>query len=179
MKNKYTVIILLLIVVTFIQCNKSTTETDPVTPTSNAAITDDELFNMTNGTDGYTYYKGSSDIATSAPASAHSGFYRVRFNATAQAALTDNGKLPEGGTFPEGSIIVKELHKAQDGSNQNGIAIMIKRPNDPNAGSNGWVWAEYFGSTANAIPVDTKGAQCIGCHSSSKRDMVRLFELVP
>lgn len=165
----------------FMQCKSND---DSPTPSNNnnnnAAITDNELYNASTTTSGFTYYKSDNTVTTSSPESAHTGFFRVRFNDVAFAALTDNGKLPAGSTFPEGSLIVKELHNQADGSDQSGVAIMIKRPNDPNADANGWVWAEYFSGPNTGFSVSTKGAGCTGCHGASgNRDQVRLFALFP
>lgn len=180
MKKNYVIAGVLVASLGLVQCTKETPEPDPAPPKTVTAITDQELLDMAKTATGYTYYKNSNDITASSPASGHNAFFRVRFNATALAALTDNGKLPEGGTFPEGSVIVKELHKLQDGSEQTGVAVMIKRKGDPNASEKDWVWGEYFGgSTTNAISVSTKGTKCLGCHAGSKRDMVRAFELFP
>lgn len=178
MKNRIlSITTLLLMAVIWVQCKKETEypDGDP----GPQPITDQELYDMTSGTAGYSYYKNSSDVLASSPESAHKQFFRVRFNDIAYAALTDDGKLPEGASFPEGSIIVKELHGAQDGSSESGIVVMIKRVDDPNKAGSDWVWAEYFGSVDNAISVSSKGSACTGCHSTNERDMVRLFNLFP
>lgn len=180
MKKNYVVAGVLIASLGLVQCTKETPEPDPVPPKTVTAITDQELLDMAKTTSGYTYYKNSNDITASSPQSGHNDFFRVRFNSIALAALTDNGKLPEGGTFPEGSVIVKELHKLQDGTEQTGLAVMIKRKGDPNASEKDWVWGEYFGgTTANAKMVTSKGTGCLSCHAGSKRDMVRVFELFP
>lgn len=112
----------------------------------------------------------------SAP-SAHHGYIRVRFNSIALSALTDGGKLPVGGTFPTGSLVVKELHADSLGTGLFGYAIMEKLPTDSNQ-ANGWVWGEYNLSMAGTS-VNTKGTQCTGCHSVDDRDMARVFDLFP
>lgn len=171
------IIMTLFISIVLVQCKSDMTGSNNAEPAT--AISDQELYDQSITTSGFTYYKNSDAYLASSPESAHNQFHRVRFNATAQAALTDNGKLPEGESFPEGSLIVKELHANQDGTGMNGIAIMIKRSNDPNAAENGWVWAEYFKSANDGFSVSTKGASCNGCHSTNDRDKVRLFNLVP
>ena len=77
---------------------------------------DKELLDRSKATTGFTYYKNDNTIKASSPQSAHNAFFRVRFNAIAQAALTDNGKLPVDSVFPEGSLIVKELYDTQNGA---------------------------------------------------------------
>lgn len=176
--KKLIILPLIILCILLAQCKQDTPEPDN-TAGGTEAITDQELYDRSIVTAGYNYYKDNDDIIESSPESAHRAFFRVRFNSTASAALTSNGMLPEGETFPEGSLIVKELHRMQDGSDMEGIAVMIKRPDDPNAAANGWVWAEYFSGASDGFLVSTKGASCTGCHSTDSRDMVRLFNLFP
>ena len=161
----------------FVQCKH---DKGVVPTTGTPTITDDALFAETNTTTGYTYYKNNTAVLAKSNPSPHTSHFRVRFNATALAALTDNGKLPTGSSFPEGSVIVKELHDNASGNSINGIAIMKKSSTDPNAAENGWVWAEYFGNATSGIKVSSKGVGCNGCHSNNvNRDKVRLFDLFP
>ncbi len=177
---KHTAILTLLLALTAIAACKHEAANE-VTPTTNVtAITDAALFAESSTTNGFTYYKNNNTILPTSGPSAHNAFFRVRFNAIAFAALTDNGKLPVGGTFPEGSLIVKELHNNASGTAETGIAIMKKNTGDPNANENGWVWAEYFGDANTGLKVNTKGTGCNGCHSGpDNRDKVRLFHLFP
>ena len=138
---------------------------------------DQDLFSRSSATAGYTYYKGSPVIYRSSPQSAHAGYFRVRFNDIAGAALTDSGRLPVSGAFPSGSLIVKELHQDSTGNNIIGYAVMEKLPDDP-AQNNGWVWAEYQNSGAGYM-IGSKGGICVSCHSMNDRDKVRLFDLFP
>ena len=102
----------------------------------------------------------------------------MRFNSIALSALTDNGKLPAGGSFPTGSLVVKELWRDSLGATLAGYAIMEKLPNDTNQAA-GWVWAEV-GPTGGGYMLSSKGDICTGCHGESgNRDYVRLFELFP
>jgi Cytochrome P460 len=133
------------------------------------------LFNEFSNTTGYTYYKGNTAIVASSSESPHNRFFRVRFNAIAKNALTNNGKLPVGGAFPEGSIIVKELYDSATGQLAF-YAIMKKMTGDSNAGSN-WLWAEYSPDGKIAYSVTKKGGGCISCHNTNGRDLVRLFDL--
>lgn len=169
--------ILSFLLLTFTQCKKDDNPdvmTDPAT-----SITDQELYDMTSTVSGYIYYKNDNTVLESSPESAHKAYFRVRFNEIAYEMLTDNGKLPDGSEFPDGALIVKELHNSADGSNEGGIAVMLKSADDANADENGWVWAEYFGSVDNRISVSDKGSACISCHSTNDRDRVRLFNLFP
>ena len=142
------------------------------------AITDQQLFDMASTTTGFTYYRNNPAFLVSQSGQAHGSWVRFRYNAVAQAALTDNGKLPTGGTFPEGSLIVKELHGDTTGNDLNGYAIILKAPNDPDA-RNGWVWAEYFGSPTLGTRVTDDSQFCVNCHSINHRDYNRVFELFP
>ncbi|MCW3127247.1 MAG: hypothetical protein JWO03_2905 [Bacteroidetes bacterium] len=139
--------------------------------------TDAGIFAKSVTKEGFTYYKSDSTIHRSSPQSAHSGFFRVRFNLIAYAALTDNGKLPAGGSFPVHSLVVKELHDDSTGNNPHGYAIMEKLPDDTSA-AGGWVWAEY-GLTGTGYTINNKGAICTSCHSTNSRDKVRVFDLFP
>lgn len=170
-------VLLVFTIVVFAQCNKTE---DPVTPViiEPEEITDQELYDESTATSGFTYYKNDNKIQKSSFQSAHKIYFRTKFNQTAFDALTDDGKLPAGGTFSEGSVIVKELHDSLDGSAQGGIAVMKKLPNDPNA-VDGWVWAEYFTGPQTGYSLILKGDGCISCHSAQDRDRVRLFELFP
>jgi hypothetical protein len=151
------------------QCKKSASLTQ--------TETDAALFAKASSHSGFTYYKGDSTIYHASAPSAHHGYIRVRFNTIALSALTDGGKLPVGGAFPTGSLVVKELHGDSLGTGLFGFAIMEKLPTDSNQAS-GWVWGEYNLSMMGTT-VDTKGAQCTGCHSVDDRDMVRVFDLFP
>src|ERR1700749_5073817 len=117
-----------------IQCTKNkqaaATSTPLITMTPE---TDSALFAKITTNTGFHYYKNNDWIYHSAPASAHKAFFRVHFNDIAQNALTDNGKLPSGATFPVGSLIVKELHGNALGTKLQCYAIMEKLPDDANS----------------------------------------------
>ena len=132
---------------------------------------DSALYNeITAG--GYTYFQNSA-LLSAAGASPH-GSFKLRFNATAQAALDSTGELPVGGTFPTGSIIVKEVHS---GGSINLYAVMKKDPSNANAGS-GWLWGEYKTDGSTAFSISKKGDGCISCHSgATNRDLTQSFDL--
>ncbi|MES2621312.1 MAG: hypothetical protein V4615_10715 [Bacteroidota bacterium] len=135
------------------QCKKATEE-------------DKALFNKSKDATGFTYYKNDITVLPSSSGSPHNSFFRVRFNAAAQAALTDNGKLPVGNSFPDGSLIVKELYDSQSGN----LALLAA----------GWLWAEFKPDGKAAYSTSKKGEGCISCHNlSGNRDYARLFELFP
>ncbi len=135
----------------------------------------ESVFKEINTNSDYTFYKNDSSILPSSPESAHTAFFRVRFNAKAASALTDNGKLPVNGTFPEGSIIVKDLYNTQNGAKVL-YSVLKKDSSNPNS-SNGWLWIEYEPNGKEIYNINDKGAGCISCHSNNDRDNVRLFNL--
>jgi hypothetical protein len=135
---------------------------------------DKDLYEEVKSTTGYTWYKNNDTIQASSSESAHNDFFRVRFNAIAQAALTDDGKLPVNGSFPDGSIVAKELFNTQDGALQ--LTAVMKKTNSDN-GAGGWLWAEFKADGTVAYSTDEKGAGCLSCHSVNDRDHVRIFEL--
>jgi len=178
MKKLTTILLIVSLLALFTECTKSKPETK-APPAQYVAETDSALFAKTISMADVYYYKGSDSILPSSAASAHKAFFRVRFNTIAKNALTDNGKLPAGNTFPVGSLIVKELHSNAAGTGLIGYAVMEKLPDDPNA-SEQWVWAEYFSTTTpRGILVGGKGSECVNCHSTDSRDRVRLFNLFP
>ncbi len=134
--------------------------------------TDETFFTEIRNTTGYHYYQDGI-ILEPAPPSPHSRF-KLRFNEIAWSALDENGELPTGAEFPEGSVIVKEVHA----SGSLGLyAVMKKRSADTNA-AGGWLWAEYRPDGTLGYTINQKGLGCTGCHSSgTHRDFVRTFDL--
>ncbi|OFX48916.1 MAG: hypothetical protein A2046_08015 [Bacteroidetes bacterium GWA2_30_7] len=132
---------------------------------------DKELYSeITAG--GYSYYQNGTLLSGVSP-SPH-GSFKLRFNATASAALDSTGELPTGSSFSTGSIIVKEIFS---GSSINLYAVMKKDPSNGNAGS-GWVWAEFKTDGSAAFSTSKKGDGCISCHSGSpNRDLTKTFDL--
>ncbi len=135
---------------------------------------DNALFALV-GQSGYPYYVGTPGITAGVGNSPH-GFERVRFNATAKAALDTTGKLPAGSSFPPGSVIVKEIYSSATGS-INLYAVMKKDPSSSVSGS-GYQWAEFKTDGTASFSTGKKGDGCISCHSgSTNRDLVRTFDL--
>ena len=151
-------------------------ETPQPQPTGTAVIanTDSLLYALSQDAGSFNWYLQNDSIRPSSPESPHSRFFRVRFNATAQAALTEAGRLPKGGVFPEGSLVVKELYDSATAPLKL-LAVMYKYPGSSNQAAN-WVWLESLANGGQYISTTEKGAQCVSCHSSG-RDYVRLFDL--
>jgi hypothetical protein len=140
-------------------------------PPSSSLETDRTLFEEINE-GGYEYYQGGN-ILMPASASPH-GNFKLRFNEVALSSFDAAGELPVGGTFAEGSVIVKEVHV-------NGAiavyAVMKKAASDASAG-NGWLWSEYSPNGGVLYSIAGKGNGCISCHDDlPNRDLVRTFDL--
>ena len=124
------------------------------------------------GETGYTYYQNGA-ILQAKGGSPH-GAFKLRFNPTAQSVLDTLGELPTGSTFPNGSILVKDLYTS---GNITLHVVMKKDDTDKNNGD-GWLWAEYETNGDAVISVGGKGSSCISCHSGSpNRDLTRTFDL--
>ena len=157
------------IIFCFIVLSQSCKKKDEAIPNN-----DSGLFSLI-GQSGYTYYVGTPGITAGVGNSPH-GFERVRFNAIAQAALDSSGKLPVGGSFPTGSVIVKDIYNSATGS-INLYAVMKKDPGSSLSGS-GYEWAEFNPDGSVVFSTSQKGNGCISCHSGSiNRDLVRSFDL--
>jgi len=167
MKFRFAVIALFIFIVliSLTNCKKEASGEDKI------------LFDKSISTSGFTYYKGSDAILPSSNPSAHNPFFRMRYNATALNAMTDNGKLPVGASFPDGSLIVKELYNAQTGALKL-LAVMEKSSSNSLSAEN-WLWAEYEPDGKVAYSIHKKGEGCTGCHSTDARDYNRVFNLFP
>jgi hypothetical protein len=167
---------------------KDTTATDDRTITPPPPLTDAALFQLARS-GSFTFYKNSPDTLRFTPSGGgHGGFIRVKFNAVAAQALTDSGRLPTTRPFPDEAMVVKEIYN-RSGDTLSLLAVMIKRPDDPNA-AGGWVWGEYFPNGDTLVGVRRGNNQCLGCHSRTAqtsnvpgdrghRDYVRTFGLRP
>ena len=99
----------------------------------------------------------------------------MSLNATALGALQD-GKLPAGSRFPNGSAIVKDVRT------NNGTTVayaVIYKNSDNRLAGNGWLWAEFKPDGTLGYSIANQGAGCISCHSLERgpqNDFVRTFE---
>lgn len=122
---------------------------------------------------GLSFYKGKDTIYSAKGSSPH-GNFKLKFNAEAVKNLDASGKLPIGGTFTDGSLIVKEVYS---GSSISLYAIM-KKDSKSKFAKNGWVWAEFEPDGKVYYSVGKKGKDCISCHSSGNpRDLMLSFDL--
>lgn len=157
--------VLTTFIVTIQSCKKDAKDTE----------TDKRLYNEAKDSADFTYYIGTPGITAGVGNTAH-GFERVRFNATAQAALDASGKLPAGSKFPDGSIIVKEIYTSANGSIDH-LAVMKKEAGNESTES-GYLWAEFNTDGSTKFSTSKNGDGCISCHSGSlNRDLIRTFDL--
>lgn len=160
MKAKIKTLAALVITVTFMSfvysCKK-----DKV-----ASVNDQQLYDLANETSGFVWFKNSSSILNKSSGSGHAEpFLRTRYNSVAASKLDSNGKIIAGTTFPEGSLIVKELYN--NSSTLGRYAILYKKAGTSVTDSKGWVWG-YMNADGSVVESATKkGTACINCHSQS------------
>jgi len=114
MKNKKTYfviagfIILLLCITGYIYINSTNQPTDQNSEqTTGPLIDDDAIYKWVSSEKDYVYYKNNDVILPTSEETerAHNNFMRVRFNKIAASVLNAEGKLPDGSSFPDSSII--------------------------------------------------------------------------
>lgn len=131
-----------------------------------AIAIDKKLFDLAKNTDGFVWFKYSEVLLVKSSGSGRSqDFLRTRYNAIAATQLDSNGRIVNGTTFPEGSLIVKELFK--NTSTIDRYAILYKESGSEYANANGWVWGYIDANGSVNISADKKGASCINCHTQS------------
>lgn len=153
----YITLIAFVLLFTFSGCKK-----DEVT----ANETDVELYSSAKITSGFTWYKNSDALLPKSNLSGHSeAFLRTRFNTIASSKLDGSSKVQAGITFPEGSLIVKELYSNQTTLSK--YAILFKDSDHEYADSNGWVWGYVNADGSVVTSSSDKGSSCIACHSQN------------
>ena len=125
------------------------------------AFSDKALYDSAKNESAFVYYQNSQTVhsGTSGP----HGPFKLKFNKIANAALTDNGKLPVGATFPNGSMVVKVVEST-------GLyALMYKKEGS-------WLWAEIDADGSTYYSVNKDPTVCTSCHSQpGNRDLVVSF----
>lgn len=165
MKKLSILVSLIALVAVLHSCKKKTPE---------GQIDDNALYQLTQNS-GFTYYQNDPKRLHAASVSPHSNFVRVSFNSWAQSALDANGVLPTGSSFPDSSIVLKEVFD-DSVSSVSMYAVMMKMSNHANAGD-GWLWAEYNPGGGVVVSLTKEGGDCVSCHSDgANRDLVRTFE---
>jgi len=133
---------------------------------------DSELYEETTTSDLVSYQ--DTDTTYEPAANSPHGDFKLKFNDVAVSAFDSSGRLPTDGTFPDGSLVVKEV---QSNGTLSLYAIMKKDSKSSVAG-NGWLWAEYDTDGTVLSSINGKGSSCISCHSQSPhRDYTRSFDL--
>ena len=144
-------------------------------PTPTPLSADEDLFRLISQTEPYSNYRlfpNTDEISSGRldGAGAHPSA-RVRLNTPAIQSLEAHGKLPPGGRFRNGSVIVKE-------TSSGGPLLAVMRRDGPNQGA-GWQWAEFRLDGRVVYSVNSRGGACIECHSRQQgvqNDLVRTFE---
>jgi hypothetical protein len=140
---------------------------------------DAELYRLVTETDPFTAYTLFPDVdslvaGTLNGSTAHRPMVRVSLNARALGAL-HGGQLPNGASFPEGSVVFKQIVESGETTL---YAVMLKASQHPYA-TGGWLWGEYRPGGTVAISFAERGKGCIGCHEREAgplHDRVRTFE---
>ncbi len=152
----------------------------PMTPDDGDRISSDaELLALVMQTEpfaSYTLFPKADSVVVGMlnGSNAHGPLVRVSLNAKAASALVD-GELPADGSFPDSSIVFKEI---RSGTTPTFYAVMYKDRDNPLA-ANGWVWGEYRTNGSVVGSVATRGSGCVSCHMREQgptNDLVRTFE---
>ena len=150
--------------------------------TGRTGVTDDaSLYRLVTQTEPFSQYSvfPLADEFTTGRlngSEAHTPVVRVLLNATAGGAL-QAGRLPLGGSFPDGSVVFKEVRPSA-GAAPTLYVVMVK-DRDNGLSDRGWLWAEYTPTGATAFSVSRRGNGCVSCHqreAGPQRDLVRTFE---
>jgi hypothetical protein len=124
---------------------------------------DAELLELAKDTEDNTWYKESDALLPRSAGSGHAqALLRTRFNSIAATVLDTNGQVLPDTTFPNGSVIVKELF--DDASTLAQYAILFKKPSHPYADADGWVWGYVRPNGEVREPSRNKGSACRNCH---------------
>lgn len=148
----------LIVISTFaiISCKKD------VEPTS----VDTDLYEMAVAESGFTWFKNSNNLLKKSNGSGHpQPLLRTRYNALAATKIETSGKIMPGATFPEGSLIVKDLY--DDPTTLARYAILFKDSKNQDADAKGWVWGYVNANGTVAESSSKKGSSCISCHSQA------------
>jgi hypothetical protein len=150
------IITLVFCVIVIASCTYKTFDPGP------SPYDDPSLLDSAKNESALVHYKNDTDQIYSGSNGPH-GPFKLKFNKIAQTALTDNGKLPVGKTFSNGSFIVKQIPSS-------GLyAFMYKR-------NGSWIWGEVYSSGSVLHSTRADNDVCVSCHSQSgQRDLVVSF----
>lgn len=162
---KYFIALTLAIFVGLYACTKDVGSL-PKTP----PLTDSLLFTYVKDSASQTPYLNSTNQSTFTSDAAHgSKLYKLMVNTKARNAMTDGGKLPVNGVFPDSSLMVKKLYNAL--SQVDFYAVMYKK-------DGAWKWAEFNAVGTVVKSINSNSDNCISCHASD-RDRVNTFVVHP
>lgn len=138
-------------------------------------VTDGTIYNLVKSSS-FSFFKNKADTLPADPSSPHTSFMRVLFNPKAQSAMNDSLGALSASTFPDESLIVKEVYDTKGGTLQV-YSVMYKLKGAANNGS-GWIWNELRPDGNVIYSAARKGDQCISCHTEGiNSDLVRTFAL--
>ncbi|MCI0437490.1 MAG: cytochrome P460 family protein [Gemmatimonadetes bacterium] len=142
---------------------------------STVALADAALYALAAPAAGFSWFANSTDTLQSSAGTGHiERRLRIRMNARAATQLDAQGYFRAGASFPDSSLIVKELYDATGRITT--LAVMLKRRGDPNAAANDWLWGYFDGSGNVKFALSTRGSVCTSCHSSGN-DYTRANDL--
>lgn len=139
-------------------------ESTSISPTDQPTVTDAQLYQMALTTPKAAFYKNSTDTIAGNSGGAHAGKILVWYNAKAATQLDAQGKVKSNPSFPDSSLIVKQIFTSTNVTTA--YAILFKLRNATNAGAGGWVWSELNANGAPLASANSKGSGCSGCHST-------------
>jgi len=161
-----------------VACSKAS----PTTPSgsSTGINSDAALFQLVTQAEpfgGYALFPNAEAVTrgTLNGSDAHQPMVRVSLNAKAMSAL-QNGKLPSGTRFPNGSVVFKEI-RSSGGSTM--VYTVLYKDSTNTAAGQGWLWAEFNPNGSVAYSITNRGSACTSCHSREQgpqNDFVRTFE---
>lgn len=161
----------------FYSCGKE----DPPAPsqTGGSIATDQQLFALVRTEQTVTPYAlfplADSVVAgTLNGSSAHQPMVRVTLNRTALGALS-NGRLATGGSFPDGSVVHKEIRM----NGQTTLFVVVYKDRSNPLATGGWLWAEFNPAGSAAFSIGNRGNGCVSCHEREQgpgHDRIRTFE---
>jgi hypothetical protein len=125
-----------------------------------------ELYNLAKETTGFVYFNKIDTLLNKSAGSGHPQPYlRTKYNSKAASVLNSEGKIIAKSSFPEGSLIVKELY--DNSKKLVRYAILYKDSSNANADTKGWVWGYVNSDGGIAESATKKGSSCISCHSQA------------
>jgi hypothetical protein len=158
--KKYTAVALGLLIISGCREKEATSPTSPDHPTVNDA----QLYQMVLTVPKAAFFKHSPDTIPGNNGGAHAGNILVWYNAKAATQLDAQGKVQSNPSFPDSSLIVKQIFTSANVTTA--YAILFKLRAATNAGAGGWVWSELSANGTPLASANSKGSGCSGCHST-------------